>query len=156
MGGSRDALVTAAAAAAAAAPPKDPDEFFAACRRLAAASRGEPTAATAGRVYVERVLNAYASILQPIYPATPRAAACNPVHPAHPVHPACHPAHPRRNPAHPACNHPWCPDQVLNSAPSWLGWAGRQAAAPYLAEDGSWQEFERCVGEMVTQSLLQP
>ena len=58
MGGSRDALVTAAAAAAAAAPPKDPDEFFAACRRLAAASRGEPTAATAGRVYVERVLNA--------------------------------------------------------------------------------------------------
>ena len=58
MGGSRDALVTAAVAAAAAAPPKDPDEFFAACRRLAAASCGEPTAATAGKFYVERVLNA--------------------------------------------------------------------------------------------------
>ena len=99
MGGSRDALVTAAAAAAAAAPPKDPDEYFAACRRLAAASSGEPTPTTAGKVYVER---------------------------------------------------------VLNSAPSWLGWAGRQAAAPYLAESGSWREFERCVGEMVILPLSKP
>ena len=92
MGGPRDALVTAAAAAVAAAPPKDPDEYFAACRRLADASRGEPTPATARTFYVER---------------------------------------------------------VLNPAPSWLGWAGQRAAAPYLAEGGSWREFERCVGEMV-------
>ena len=40
-------------------------------------------------------------------------------------------------------------ERVLNPAPSWLGWAGQRAAAPYLAEGGSWREFERCVGEMV-------
>ena len=45
---------------------------------------------------------------------------------------------------------------MLNAAPSWLGWAGRRAAAPYLTERGAWREFERCVGEMVTLSLLQP